>query len=833
MAKKYVVGMAFAFAFVLMAVVTVAGYTYTNTYYTSSGSASPVTVRSVSIATDATCTLDMDTRAYINGTGFSTQTQWFGPVNNLITSSVRTNQNTMSCTYLGGAEASTSSSGIYEGYAKVTHTGTSQDIIQTTRQVCEHTNRYFDISVDARSDIDSYGNLPWRYGSFDSTSVINYGLTMAQLLNASQCGSDLRAYPFINSTRPFSFNAGTFLFSGHGKAIYMFNSSWLGNVTYKLEDMQIEAHMDWGTGPRYYNYSVYLLDLEDQTVSILHSGAGTIAFSAENHSVAGVSGELALPKNRMHAIVYEVVLYLQNTNAFIDGNVGYNLTEPHVFSIIIDGYEPNWDCTDWGACESGQRTRECTDLNGIAPNEIEVESCFEVPVEDINLGFEEFYLDTASVCDIDISLSSCPYTPFDRTIRMPLGWSGSSARYTTGQLKRNYIQLTSEDKTEGEFSLKMFYTPPKDAEPVGSTTPVCGNLTSGTPPLVETPFNETTYVAQNVSFDSPYVQLRLDVKTCDNQTVQYDHIGDVLMATRCNLDPNYWLLGVKDGKMCYSANCNDTVKGVYSVAVADADTLDILYEYQTEATDTWEKGKILDLSNMGFEVGRNYSIGIAIEEDDLQSRQGNCVLFDRVRVTYTASPLLSCTDYCDCNTNTQYIATSLNNSCVFSPREHYPECVEQCTGSEESGQAALNRQPYCDGTTRYYYDFDRDEWLTIIDSELCVIEQEQQEEEDALTSTDVNVVPEGSAYEGFNFLLSPLFIAFVLNVIIAGVVAVGMGKISDDSQGPALVFLIVFAVTALVLAFIGLYPPVVTALLVIFAGLGVAVLVKGAMSGGG
>lgn len=381
------------------------------------------------------------------------------------------------------------------------------------------------------------------------------------------------------------------------------------------------------------------------------------------------------------------------------------------YSISIYNYEPQWNCSE---CEDGYRI--CIDPLGKALPFIDSASCIVPSVSDIaflnNLGFEASTGHLVSICGKDWVFGSCPDVLHNITADFPVNWTVSASADNQGVYRENYMAITSEGGAKsGSKALKMWYIPIKPSEPIndGSDGTICGNMSSsGRAPEVDTPYNSTLFVAANISFPSPFMDLRYSVKSCANVPIQYDYTGD--------------LFNINCGKLCVGYSCNETPQGKYGIRLVDTDSSIIILDITgPDAKNAW-KSYVADLSGLGIQANHNYTLAVAVNPFNLYDAHSSCIYFDKIQVTMRNINISDCSGYCDDNL-TRYEPVS-TNPCLY---EIAPsgKCVSDAIKSAMLDEVIDgSRNSTCIGNDSFSYNANTGELIVIRDAPFCVSESQ-------------------------------------------------------------------------------------------------------------
>ncbi len=823
------------------------------------------------------CDVQMSSRnSFVSAAPFSSTLSWRSPDSNILGVSTLTGLSNTSCLSYGQTaikDTSQTSTETYESSWSVSHSASSGFVNTQTRYICDSTVETTAFTVGR--DDDSRGFCVWRTRGGTGANRIAWNNQL--LSNYNSCGN-------LNN---WAENGCLALTSGLAASdrtlnfMYPFNSSG-GFINYTFSSASLTSSVTGGTPS--VEYTIVLLDLTSGTKSVIFSqnqsgSSGVpIVFAAQ-------SGNLTLTANRLY--LFSVSFIKFNPLGFTSSVGAYS--NP-IMDLSIFTFEPNYVCGSFGDCINGTQSRVCVDSLGVAPDLIETQTCFDTPSVDLRLGFEEFDTQDVYTCQSNWLIVQCLSVLNIIEAKYPRNWTVVNTilpdATTNVAALENYVDMSQDFSTEGSSSLKMWYIPPKPEEPINSAgTAICGNATIGKSPEVDHPYNESLFVMQNVSFASPFVQLRFDVKKCQLPVVQYDYTGDFIFncgkrcySTNCTAEPRgrYGIRLVRlEGQLTdidpqinvFSwNNINDTVNtsvldGVYTtnrgmdwstgkyenITIIDGNTFengtviqiffnstvtggivklidpantttygsfnaplgvpqlveitlsnitspvdiilltnetaspifgiafdyinvkkfvnlttsDIVVDYFGNAQLAWQRDNIIDLSNVGLEVGVNYTIAVGVNPENSFDSNSHCIFMDNFRATYTETALPSCETICQ--GLDLRLAQVQGSSCVFTTIENSPICAPDTTTAE----AFETLSDVCIGTTLHFFNNETGLWDETSNSDICIEEITDTVNQSATTR------PLDSAetwVDWILFLVSPIFIYFFIILAISSAV---------------------------------------------------------------
>ncbi len=522
----------------------------------------------------STCQAQMSSRStFTTATGtFDSTITWKSPDANTLGFSTLTGLANTSCLSYGETSLKSvntdATSGYYESSWDVTQSADTGYVNTMTRFICDSTTERTIFTIPNESD--SRAQCP--YGTRGATS--NQRITWLNMLetNYNECG-DVTGWSASGSCL-LSFGAICTNCQKTAQYIYPFNSSATGDVIYNITEniVQIEA----GGQAVFITFNLDLINTETQTrTNLFHRSTVGPTLSTNFNQAEGTLS--LLPDTE-----YLLVATFNTTKV---GGVNYVFISfgPQI-DLSIFTFRPDYVCGDFTECVNGTQSQVCVDSNGVAPDEIRTRSCFDVPFFVNILGFEKtiggFFPDDVYVCQRGWDTFNCPQVLSTTPVAYPENWTVSSTKDFDGVFRENYVEVTSKGgSTEGTKALRMWYIPPKDEEPIpdpaNTSLTVCGNLTTGRRPFIGHPFNESLFVATNLTFPAPNIQLRYDVRKCSEPPVQRDNT---------NTTWNLWCDGIVippfnqilQRKKCYG-ECDIAPQGKYTVTMFDADTFENVF----------------------------------------------------------------------------------------------------------------------------------------------------------------------------------------------------------------------------------------------------------------
>jgi hypothetical protein len=767
-------------------------------FYAYNGTASTQNIYSASLNTNFDCAFNLFLRQTLLKSSSYTSTDTIYSPDGIVNAST-----TFSASGYTNCAAIASVNGLKtESKIQIVHTATSGNATIKNAWECSSASRYIEITPPAVNK-NSYGNQYNAY-AFRDTSFLSNASIISKITNTWNCYTPLSPSPVLNESGTVGITAQYIV-----NYVYLPINSTGGEVYYFISGEPQNAQKStayitsYAINGFYARGELWLYDVEANSISSLYTEQNNCNIGQTCRINTNLTGTLNLGADKLYYLIYDAGIYIPAGG----GAVPYMVTQPMNYNVTIDAYHADYVCES-SECVDGYKQVICRDNNGIAADKISLEACFTKPTVDVDLGFEDYYAANAGVCEIAWAVSACPYALIQKSVKYPLGWVSSSGAFDAPFIAyyRNFIEMSSETSTAGTMSLKMWSVPPKSGEPVNYPA-TCGNLSSGAFPEVTHSYNETMFAEYNVSFASPYAQFRYDIKKCSKPVIQYDYESNLALTAACGASYIFggWFFpnNFAPMKQCYG-NCSKEPDGVYGIRIMDSTTSQIIAEINGNAALEWSKDNVLDLSNAGLTVGKNYTIGMAVNPLNPLALDSSCVYFDNVRATFTDAQLPDCVSKCDAPDNPlNYLrATALGNNCLFSTEVNSPLCAE----SDKQREQIEKHEPFCVNLTLNTYNNVTNEWEFTLNSEYCVQLLAEETAQNA-QNTGFVVIPADSPLAPINNLLSLTFIAFIINIVIGGLVAY--------STKNAPLALVATIGTALVFSFIGLYPIVIAVVIVI------------------
>lgn len=491
---------------------------------------------------------------------------YYSPDYSLMATATKYRDNPITCQIQNAEEltSSISNNDFYEATTKTEYTSSVIDTWLNVTYVCEPDSSDYFIYSNTEG-VDSYGNHPYGYGKKFTTCFAQSPSQCSNLLQSDlnniiqylkdgyyeQCGSDIRIDAEGESYSGNSLGISSDLSMNYWTMI-PFNSMGSGIVNISIWQTAFyfsgsgNCGASFGTNHRYYLWDTVTNTTED----------------------LGTTFPLNIYKNLIPYRDYWLFIgsrYYCDSYNFGSLQINHNYTN---YNVSIFAYDPEWLCSDWSSCVEGFESRTCYDANGRVPDKVEEKACFVKPAVDIELGFEDFYYQDIYICQKDYWLVTCTQRLETIQAKYPKNWTVIGTDISGANLE-NFLTISQDWASKGSSSIKMWYYPPKNEEPV-APTPVCGNATTGRFAQITTDYNESLFISRNVSFASPYIQLRYDVKKCALPVVQYDY--------------GTWFAC---GKKCYSNNCTQEPLGRYGIRITDYSSyisnVDSLFNFSNQA----------------------------------------------------------------------------------------------------------------------------------------------------------------------------------------------------------------------------------------------------------
>ena len=549
----------------------------------------------------------------------------------------------------------------FEARNNLVHDGDSAATFISTQNkyVIDTTNEYVNISVYNNTDSEDY--VYNVYSVYENSAIQVNRDDIISRFNADNfgfCDTLSVARTKHNVTVGAVVNIAYF---------YMIFNSTSGNIEWDVRAVGLEnTRTSMGL---IYKFS-------DNTVVEWHNQTGAITWSDSNSN---------LEEDTLYVLALGLEIFLAKTSYIVPD-----------MSVLIDIRQADYVCGDWTDCDDeGYQYQDCVDINEVDVDKIESRACSLVILENATLGFEEYYNDFALKCVPDWLGA---YQIQNITRDTPLGWSVSED-FTDEGMQRDFLRMTSEWSTEGSRSLKMWYIPPKNGEPITNTT--CGNITYGLTPSVHQDVSNTTFlVSYNVTFPAENMMLSFDVKGCPEQVLQHD-----LLYT-------LWIIPVAP-KVCYASDCNTTPDSAYQFFIRNSAGEILTNHYDNYVNPYRKDTPEIDLTGLGIVAGENYTLSFQAMPENLNSQAGNCIMFDKVRYSVLENPYIDIIGG-DCSIGSVCLGTTLyitheyeGGRCVVVKTE------DACGLPDEILDKIENLENYCDledSNILNSYDYDIQDW---------------------------------------------------------------------------------------------------------------------------
>ena len=717
--------------------------------------------------TTGSCQLQMSsTNTFTASSSFDSTISWRSPDDNIIGTSTLTGILNTSCLSYGQTSlksiSNNATTNYYESSITVTETADSGFVNTRSRYVCQSPNEFTLFTVSNVTDSRGFCVYPNRFAT--GTNAAAWITELSSLYQ--RCG-DLTPWDSETSCIGSSLGVPTRTF----QFIYPFNSS-SGSLVFDITAPDVRATTQAG---EFVFYNITILDVVSGTSTIIGSFSDSTGGAANTQvlETASISGSQSLTPNRQHLLIFS----FENEGG-VPG-AGFDQVQPPIALLNISTFIGDFVCGEFGECINGSQSRVCVDQLEVLPDRIETRSCFDVPSDTIDLGFEAI-LDLIPrfiyTCQLDWTIVSC--LPILETInaRYPVNWTIFADSDSTGTFRQNYIRISDDTSTVGTRSLQMNYIPPKLAEPVSdpgnASLTVCGNKTVGDFPFVTTGLNQSLFVSRNISFPSPFIQIRLDARKCAEPILQYDYSGGFFSI--CDIAGVF-------RKVCYASNCSEEPKGNYRVGLFDAQTLEQIVEFSDVAINSWTS-HIIDLSNAGLLINHNYTIIIVVNpetETGIFDPNSHCVYFDNFRVTITETALPECITRCE-GLNL-LLANQNGNLCFFTEITNSPACAPD----QSTAESFQSFQSVCIDTTLHFFNNNTGLWDQTSNSNLCI------EQEAAISDAENVTSPLDSTtdyIEFFDFIFSPIFIYIIFAMVVSGILSGGIARVTKNGDGVFNVF---------------------------------------------
>jgi len=635
--------------------------------------------------------------------------QYFSPNDTLITDSYLQSQYDLLCEKLGLDSTKNSLNNLYESRIRYI-TNTSGLGSGFTKYICNSTSDFITLYSGINYRDNKIGNYSMSY------TVHGCGTPPPKnQYNSFKSNFDLCKSPFDIG---HDWNITENCFSGgHTISYFIPINSTNGNVSYSLQlgysGLQSEIAVSGWNLTRM---------KDDSTFSLLYQGS--------NEYPTETNGNIKLNPNEIYIF--------HGWITFGGGSTGIDVYLKKT-EITIEIYKPEWECGEWTECENGYQQRKCIDKLGKSPNKIETKTCLIVELENLTLGFEDYYTeDLVRVC-VPNWVTLCSPMNIKRNVDRPLNWTIIEPN------KRQYfLSMTNEWFTEGTRSLKMWYIPPSDFE-ADSLVNDCINLTEGRVPQIYKGVNDSYFVARNITFPTSNMILSFDYKKCKNNVQSFGKITGYLGLVNCP-------------EKCYG-NCSEEPEGRFYFNILDVNTSKSILSTKNGWFDIAElrpKSKRFDLSNLGIIPNKTYNIVFAVVPESLNDNKGYCVMFDNVRYAVLKEPIVCVSE---CVGLDYYKREIVNGECVIDVTKDSLECM-----SESKRENVENCEEFCDDSnlhipTEDCIPHEYPDYIIVENHSDCITEEKEKTIYDSLIDID------SKEMAWFGRFSSPFMIIFYIIII--------------------------------------------------------------------
>ena len=713
------------------------------------------------------------------------------------------------------------------GYEVTSGLPANSNTTYTLKYSCDNTAQAFDVYVNG-SQVDNFGNVPLRMmgdcgGYITLAECFSYESQRSMALpDYGTCRNFDSTLP-IPPSGPVDIDTTAFI-NGYRSWAYPFNAS-SGEVTITItaQNSSRGTFTCHEIGSQYgYEHGAWLVNRKTYASEMVYYTAG----GCDDYAGVGMNdfdnGEnITIYRDNLTLDAEYMLFYgvaFGNLGFAVDLQLGVG--EPDV-NISVGMKYPDWDCDPWSECVDGQELRECVDLGGHFLDIVEARNCSAVlpgVIESADLGFEAGRAVTVTTCRPGVGwLGNCVMANqqdllYNFSVEWPDNWTIIPNQDTFTHTPY-FAQLTNEWAASGTRSLKLWRIPSANFEPgwLDSQAAMwCVNQSNILNPSTIKDFNnDTMRVSYDVTFPAEYMTVSFVARACSALPERTPALGNFLAY--CD-------------RTCYG-NCSSSNPGDFRFAITHNDTGALVMEKYLTVADA---ATPYMFALPAVEASKTYRIQFAPYSNNPGDQRGNCVMFDAVYYNVTASELAgeggACAPKCAGNNGLDFYLPIPGDTCAYTVEYMSSKCVPSAKAASFAA-----RLDTCIGSTLYTFDNSTGRWATLINSTQC---QEEQAAE-ALTKGSLGL-PEDSPMAPLNSLLSPIFIALVINIVLAAVCAVGVGKFAEGAgSAVGAVFLGVLLCVALVFSFVGIYPAILGVMIVIISGLLLAALVRGMMAGGG
>ena len=835
-----------AFAILLISILTVQAYPF---YYTMQDDKTSNHYASTpSVFYKGTCTLNFTLYSTATGSSypFTLNPFWYSPdMQQVLYSPALNYYSNITCQKLQSVDAvgtKNSTTNMYESRTKIlTSAITTNSWIKSTLECDPDVNNIIFLN-NTNTPSDSYGNFPYAYGKiFGSACGLSGSMagTITDAINWIKNGYYGTTCP-TSPTYDLKVDAidakgCTLLGTGWTHGIRRFvaiplNSQAGGLVNFSIAKVNMTTTKGYPSELCSYSTpqtTVYLWNKETDTYI--------------SYGSAPVTQILQLNRDTEYWIFIEQAIV--GTGYF--GDTCTDRYYGNSWNMSIWAYEPNLQCTAWGACTGGYQYRQCTDLNGILAPYVDQQLCTGIqPSVNVTLGFDTYTNTKVFYCS-QVGIS-CGRSVEQRDRKVPTGWTRGGTYVTdsvtneTGWIE-DYLDMSEtegfyylQDTGTTETSLKMWYNPRKIYLPVwdsSTNTVVCNETTTGVFGSIYNDINASFWIARNITATTPYMSLSYRVRNCANDasSPETQTTGGFGCFAECTLLGTCYDIGVcnSTGIDLYTWNgCPEVPKSTIGIRLRDitSSTYPVYYS-QTVTSPNFELGYREDRIN-GLNLNHTYELTLAVPpQNGVEDVNSYCVYIDDVKINFRQTALV-CSSECDPTKDyngdgikdyTYIEATVMGaDSCTIKEIEFDPRCVPAKLVADAQAMKDCTKNSTCDVETLVTIDCATQTYSYVTNSSYCIEEGKKIDSTQPMTG---DVIINSVAI----MFTIPAVIALLMSILISAIIT---GKVStmfgqqtlSGGEGAGTIFIASFIAFLTAFTVAGLFPIWLYIVLALIAG---------------
>jgi hypothetical protein len=775
-----------------------------------------------------TCSIQMSTTTtYTIGPSYISHVEWYSPTYSApIGTADVSYTSSSSCRTSGGTSLQSvpkdSTTGIYENKITFSPLSATGGFSQTkTRYSCDANGGQW-VNITVTPTNTSYSACQWQVMNqvkFQTLLIDDY------IAGWNECGTSTYANEISSSTCGIY---GDFAGSGGGSDpdngtfvyIYNFNSTG-GYIIYHFSVPQTAFpgnQFFLNTNGQAY-YVIQLINLHSGAKDLIYNESFACAMASCTYDVTGAVQGIKNNLDLNTPYAFAVSFYGKGPTAPTAFSIN---TYPPILNLSILAEQPDLVCSAFSACINGSQSRLCHDNKGLIPDRNEFQQCFSFANQQLFLGMDSGYTANSWYCsqgNYNIITSLCARDPNVRPRRIPTGWYRNGQFVTDITARSGWVQdyvdvdladYYAPDQSASEGSLKLWFIPRKPFVPVyngtGTGQVVCMNTTEGQVGGMQYYVNDTFWISRNITALSPYMTISYRTKKCAETVEQTASwvgciIGLVPPGLGCEFYGNCGSSGLCTNKTTWFNNQDFgddyyTASGcpqrpspsTLGVEIENIDTSEIIQSYLKTVTATnWLLGYQEDnINNMNISAVYKLSFS-AYPAGGITTNDGNCIMIDDVNVNFRDTQI-PCTSGCTIpdyngdgiNDYTYIEATRLSaTSCTVRVLPFDPRC---CPASFSQGCLDLQNgliNYTCSGTTLVTKNLVTGEYTTTPNNPTCTAQAQAANYTAGVNPFIASLLGDtGTAQmiaSGFGVFLTTIFIAMIINLLIAGYLAYKVG----------------------------------------------------------